>query len=119
MDYKKLLRTNQINCSSVLLKREDALRFPFPSGDIHEDYVVWLRILKDGGYAVGIDRPLLYYYYSKESKSGNKMHSAVMTFKVYRLLGLGLMECMMHMATYTIEGLKKYRIDKLLHYFSI
>ncbi len=118
VSYRKLLKSNQINCSSVLLRRKDALRFPFPDGDIHEDYVVWLKLLRDGGYAAGIDLPLLYYYMSKGSKSGDKLHSAIMTYKVYRIMGIGLTECMIHMATYMIKGLKKYRLRTLLRQIS-
>ena len=107
--YKRLLRSNQINCSSVVMSRETALKNPFPDGKkMHEDYAVWLRILKNGGYAAGINRPLINYRVAHDSKSGNKLRSAVMTFKVYRFIGLGFLESIMHMVTYTFFGIKKY-----------
>ncbi len=118
VDYKRLLRSNQINCSSVLMRTDLARRFPFPDGDIHEDYVVWLNILKRGGYAAGIDEPLLDYYVSKNSKSGNKLHSAIMTYRVYKAVGLGTARSMYHMISYTIQGFKKYRLRTLLRQIS-
>jgi teichuronic acid biosynthesis glycosyltransferase TuaG len=118
VDYKRLLRSNQINCSSVLMRTDLARRFPFPDGDIHEDYVVWLNILRHGGYAAGIDEPLLDYYVSKNSKSGNKLRSAIMTYRVYKAVGLGTVQSMYHMISYTIQGLKKYRLRTLLRQIS-
>ncbi len=106
-----LLRSNQINCSSVLLRRETALKFPFPDGDIHEDYVVWLEVLEDGGYAAGINRPLLKYTKSGSSKSGNKIRSAIMTYNVYRYVGISRLESLKHMITYTIYGIKKHYLS--------
>lgn len=106
-----LLRSNQINCSSVLIRRETALRFPFPDGNFHEDYVVWLEVLEEGGYAAGINRPLLKYRKTSSSKSGNKIRSAIMTYNVYRYVGMSTFECLKHMITYTVEGIRK-------HYFS-
>ena len=108
VDYKKLLRSNQINCSSVLVRREAIEDIPFPEGKLHEDYVVWLRILRRGGFAAGINRPLLNYQVSNKSRSGNKFRSAIMNFRVYRFIGLGIPETMLHMVTYTIQGFRKH-----------
>lgn len=108
--YKRLLRTNQINCSSVLMRRLVALDNPFSDGDIHEDYAVWLKLLKKGGYAAGINQPLICYRCSKGSRSGNKLKSAKMNYRTYRYIGLSVVSSLMHMVTYTIEGFKKYGI---------
>ena len=108
VDYKMLLRSNQINCSSVLIKASVLGEMTFPKGNLHEDYVLWLRLLQKGGYAAGINRPLLNYRVSSKSKSGNKLKSAMMNFRVYRYLGFGLFETMLHMLTYTLAGIKKH-----------
>ena len=31
-------------CSSVLMRREDALQYPMTHDELHEDYIVWLSI---------------------------------------------------------------------------
>ena len=109
VDYNKLLRSNQINCSSVVMKKKYAVRCPFPEGEnIHEDYAVWLKLLSQGGFAIGIDRPLLNYRVSPKSRSGNKLRSAIMTYNVYRFIGLDVAESMGHMVTYMFEGIRKY-----------
>ena len=108
VDYKKLLRTNQINCSSVLVRTEVMKKVGFPSGKLHEDYAAWLKILSAGGFAAGINRPLLSYRVCKSSRSGNKLRSAIMNFRVYRYIGLGIFETMLHMVTYTYEGIRKH-----------
>ena len=76
--------------------------------DIHEDYVMWLSILKDGGYAAGIDKPLLLYRKSHDSKSGNKFRSAIMNYRVYKYMGLGWFSRIKYMVTYTVLGIRKH-----------
>lgn len=106
--FENLVKSNQINCSSVLMRKELAERYPFPEGNLHEDYAVWLSILKEGGYAVGINRPLIRYRLSPGSRSANKLKSAYMTYQDYRYVGLGIFESARRMISYTIAGIKKY-----------
>ena len=106
--YEKLLLGNQINCSSVLMKRSLAAKYTFPAGDFHEDYALWLDILCHGGYAVGINLPLLRYRVRRDSQSGNKFKSAVMTYRVYRYSGFGVGGSIYYMIHYAFNGLKKY-----------
>lgn len=106
--FDRLVKNNQINCSSVLMKRELAERYPFPEGKLHEDYAVWLSILKKGGYAVGINKPLIRYRLNPGSRSSNKLKSAYMTYLDYRFVGLGKLESARRMISYTIAGVKKY-----------
>lgn len=109
ISYRELLKHNSINCSSVLLPRDIALEFPMEHDDSHEDYLTWLRILRKYGPAVGIDRPLLKYRMSKNSKSGDKKKSAVMTYKVYRYMGYSHIRCLCYFVSYAIHGFWKYR----------
>ena len=46
--YHGLLKGNVIPCSSVLMRREDALQYPMTHDELHEDYIVWLSMLRDG-----------------------------------------------------------------------
>ncbi len=106
--YKKLLYGNVINCSSVLIKRDVALEFPMEGDDVHEDYICWLNILKKYNFAVAINEPLLLYRKTKNSKSGSKLHSAKMTYKVYRRMGFGFIKSLIYFAGYAISGFIKY-----------
>ena len=57
--YHQLLKQNVISCSSVMVKRDIICHFPMKYDDMHEDYAVWLQILKQGYQAYGINEPLL------------------------------------------------------------
>lgn len=107
--YRELLKHNSINCSSVLLRREDALAFPMEHDDSHEDYITWLRILGKGGFAAGINRPYLKYRLSEEGKSRNKLKSAAMTYQVYRYVGYGPLKSLFFFVSYALHGIWKYR----------
>ena len=106
--YEGLLRTNSINCSSVVVRRDVILNYPMEKDDLHEDYLTWLRILKDGHNVVGLNEPLLKYRYTVTSKSGNKFKSAKMHYNVYRELGIHPLKSMFYFFHYAFSGLKKY-----------
>lgn len=106
--YQSLLKHNCINCSSVLLLREVAMEFPMKHEDSHEDYITWLKILQKYGEACAINEPLLNYRLSASGKSGSKLKSAKMTFKVYRYMGFGLVKSLLCFCSYAIHGVFKY-----------
>lgn len=110
--YKELLKHNSINCSSVLIKTEVAKEFPMCHEDSHEDYIMWLKILKKYGKSSAVNEPLLKYRLSNQGKSGSKLHSAKMTFKVYRYMGFGMIQSIVCFCSYAFHGVKKYYLDK-------
>jgi teichuronic acid biosynthesis glycosyltransferase TuaG len=110
--YRMMLGQNLINCSAVLLLREVALEFPMEYEDSHEDYIMWLRILKKYKKACAVNEPLLKYMLSSSGKSGSKLHSAKMTFKVYRYMGFGLLKSCVCFLSYAVHGIMKYRKRK-------
>lgn len=106
--YKTLLKHNCINCSSVLVLKDVALEFPMEHEDSHEDYITWLKILKKYDRAYGINEPLLNYRLSAQGKSGSKLKSAKMTFKVYRYMGFNFFKSILCFCSYAIHGIMKY-----------
>lgn len=111
--YKDLLKHNSINCSSVLIKTEVAKEFPMSHEDSHEDYIMWLKVLRKYEKACAVNEPLLKYRLSNQGKSGNKLHSARMTFKVYRYMGFGLIQSIMCFVSYVFYGIRKYYFNKI------
>ncbi len=107
--YRQLLLHNSINCSSVVLLREVALAFPMEHEDSHEDYITWLRILKQYHFSCAVNEPLLKYRLSTKGKSGSKFKSAKMTFRVYRYMGFSLPRSVFHFCCYAVNGVWKYR----------
>ena len=106
--YQDLLKHNSINCSSVVMRADVAREFPMDHEDSHEDYIMWLRVLKKYGPARGINEPLLRYQLSAAGKSGSKWHSARMTFKVYRYMGFSLPKSILYFCQYALHGIRKY-----------
>ena len=106
--YNMLLKTNSIACSSVLILTEVAKEFYMVHDELHEDYIMWLRVLKKYGICCGVDEPLLKSRMSEGGKSRNKVKSAKMQWGVYRFLGVGTFKSLYYMVNYVINGIRKY-----------
>ena len=106
--YQDLLKGNCINCSSALIRTEAVREFPMEHDDAHEDYILWLKILKKYGNAVGLQKPYLKYRMSRDSKSGSKWKSARMTYRVYRYMGYSRWKSLVCFIHYAVNGAKKY-----------
>ncbi|MCR5388384.1 MAG: glycosyltransferase [Lachnospiraceae bacterium] len=107
--YDMLLKTNYIPCGTVLMPKEIALEFPMTNDDLHEDYICWLNITKEYGPAVGINIPYLNCRLSEGGRSRNKLKSAGMQYGVYKHMGIGPVKRLLYMASYTVNGFKKYK----------
>lgn len=108
ISYRELLKHNSINCSSVVIKKEAAVGFPMEHDDSHEDYITWLKVLREYGPAAGINFPYLKYRLSEGGKSRNKLKSAAMTYKVYRYAGYGPVKSSVFFVSYALHGIWKY-----------
>lgn len=106
--YRSLLLHNCINCSSVVLLTSVAREFPMEHEDSHEDYLMWLGILKKYGRAVAVNEPLLKYRLTAKGKSGNKLKSAKMTYRAYRYAGFGVLQAGFWFCAYAVNGVLKY-----------
>lgn len=109
MTYRKLLKQNLISNSSALVRKALYERYYTLGDQMHEDFALWLKILKAGGVACGIDEPLLIYRLSAASKSGNKFKAAKMNWNTYRAIGLNVFSAAYYQCRYIINGLLKYR----------
>ena len=108
ISYRDLLKGNTISCSSVILPTKVAREFPMEHEDSHEDYIMWLRILRKYGSACGINEPLLRYTVSTTGKSGSKLKSARMTWKVYRYMEFSFLQSVACFVSYAFHGVKKH-----------
>lgn len=110
VQYKELLKQNVISCSSVLVKKEIIKSIKMEKDNLHEDFLVWLKILKNyNTCAYGINEPLLIYRISKKSKSGNKLKAAKMTYLVYKCMKINFFKRIYYMCCYTVRSIKKYK----------
>ena len=80
---------------------------------MHEDFAIWLSILKEGKKAYGVDEPLLIYRIAKSSKSGNKVKAAKMNWNTYRYIGLNPVEAAYYEGWYMVKNVIKYTNIKI------
>ena len=109
LTYRRLLKQNVLSNSSALVRKELYAKHYAVGDGMHEDFAIWLSILKEGKKACGVDEPLLIYRIAKSSKSGNKVKAAKMNWNTYRYVGLNLIEAVYYEGWYAINGLLKYR----------
>ena len=109
VSHKRLRYLNVISCSSVLIKKKFFNTIRMERDEMHEDYAAWLRILRLGINAFGINEPMLIYRISRHSKSGNKLKTVKMTYKVFRFIGINPIGSAYFMLRHIIGSLGKYK----------
>jgi teichuronic acid biosynthesis glycosyltransferase TuaG len=109
VSYKRLKKQNVISCSSVLINKKYFINIKMEGNDMHEDYAVWLRILRTGITAYGVNEPLLIYRIHRNSRSWNKIKTINMTYKVFRFIGLNPVSSAYFMVRHVIGAIKKYK----------
>lgn len=107
--YRQLLKQNILSNSSALVRKDLYEKYYAVGDDMHEDFAIWLQILRNGIKAYGINEPLLIYRLDDKSKSGNKLKAAMMNWNTYRYIGLNLLEAAYYEFWYAINGLCKYK----------
>lgn len=108
-DFERLLRENCISSSTVLLSREALGAHRFHAEYMHEDYVLWLDLLREGCACIGDSEVLADYRLHTGSKSANKLISAWNRWKVYRnYLKLPFFTSLGCLSVYAVNGFRKY-----------
>ena len=107
--YRHLLKQNVLSNSSSLVRKELYEKYYAVGDGMHEDFAVWLGILKEGKKADGVDEPLLTDRIAKSSKSGNKIKAAKMNWTTYRYIGLNPLSAFYYECWYVVKGLMKYK----------
>ncbi|WP_045499812.1 glycosyltransferase family 2 protein [Vibrio hyugaensis] len=109
VDHKLLLRGNFIgNLTGVI----DTNKIPFKVEQVnvkHEDYLMWLNILKgsDKHYSIGINEPLAKYRVHT-SLSSNKFKSMYWHWSILRKqLNINAIRSFYYLTNYTFNALKK------------
>lgn len=109
VSFCQLLKENVIGCSAVLLRAELLEKYRFLTDFFHEDYVLWLQLLRDGYRAVGCTEVLLDWRFAENSRSFDKKKAAKNRWKIYReYLQLPLHRSLWVFGNYMIRSLRKY-----------
>lgn len=106
-DYNTLLTGNFIgNLTGVY--NQEKLGKTFQKKVHHEDYLMWLNILKKAKYAIGIQENLASYRVGKSSLSANKIKSAQWTWDIYRKhCGMSLFMSIRFFISYAVKSIIK------------
>lgn len=82
IDYYFLLKNTMIPTSSVLIDRKHFGDFRMPLIRSGQDYATWLKLLRNGARACGIDEALVQYRVRSGSLSANKLKSAKIVWQI-------------------------------------
>lgn len=108
--YNLMLARNVISCSTALIKREYFDKYSFSSEYAHEDYALWMEMLRDGLQAYGNTEILAYYRLYAGSRSANKLKAAKNRWIIYRKhLNMSFSHSLCCIVRYMFKALKKYK----------
>lgn len=105
--YHDMLKNTIVGCLTVIVDREKVGFFQMPNIRTRQDLATWLRILKQGFTAYGLNEILAEYRVGNSSISTNKWKAAQKTWFVYREMEkLNLLKaswCFTHYAYHAIR----------------
>lgn len=108
--YRDILKTNEIPCLTVLLKKELLKDVRFKSIP-KEDYACWLDILKKGYTAYNTGKVHAVYREAKQSRSGNKFKMFREQWYILRdVERVKFFPALYFLAIYAVRGFAKYII---------
>ena len=113
VSFNKLLKQNVITLSSAVIAKEVIGDRIFHDDHLHEDFIMWLEILKNNTEkAYGMQEILVDYRLTPGSKSRNKWKSLKMTYQTYKHFKINWIKAHWCLMFYIIKSLKKYKKGK-------
>ncbi len=109
IDYNFLLSNTMIPTSGVMVDRciKGDFRMHLRRGG--QDYATWLRLLRDGSKAYGIDEALVGYRVDGKSLSSNKLDSVKQIWEIQTQdEGINKLLALCHLVKWSINSVKKY-----------
>lgn len=108
--YRDILKTNEIPCLTVLLKKDLLKDVRFKSVP-KEDYACWLDILKKDYTAYNTDKVHAVYREAKQSRSGNKFRMFKEQWYILRdVEKIKFFPALYFLTIYAVRGFAKYLI---------
>ena len=109
IDYKFLLSNTMIPTSGVMIDRTVKGDFRMHLRRGGQDYATWLRLLRDGSKAYGINEALVGYRIDGESLSSNKMKSISQIWEIQTQdEGINKIVVGCHIVRWCWNSVKKY-----------
>lgn len=109
IDYKSLLKENQVIFSSLVVRNNIISNIKFNSKWFHEDYVFLLNLTKMGIVISSMSPCLIKYRVHNGGRSFNKLNAARNRWIIYRnYLQFNLLKSLYYFVFYAIKGIIKY-----------
>ncbi|EEK47814.1 glycosyltransferase family 2 protein [Bacillus cereus ATCC 10876] len=109
INYNGLLKNTIIGCLTVMLDIEKLGKVQMPNIRTRQDTATWLKILRKGHYAYGLDEVLSKYRKVENSISSKKFKMAKMNWKLYREIeGLSILKSAWCFINYALNGVVKH-----------
>ena len=110
LDYDAMLGPNPMGCLTVMYDRAALGSQPMPELALQHDYALWLRLVRLGGPARGLDEVLATYRVSPATLSSNKARAVRDIWTVWRREeGLSRTRSARAMVRYAAFGLRHRR----------
>lgn len=108
ISYETLLVNNVMGCLTVMIDHSVTGLLKFQETK-HEDYLLWLSVLKKGHKGGGLNADLARYRIVKNSRSANKLEMIAFRWKILtEFQGLSAIEAMKYLMLYGVTSLRKY-----------
>lgn len=108
-DFNKMLTSSVISCSTSFIKTELMQTHLFSPDFYHEDYVLWMELLRVCPVAYGDQKVLMYYRQVNGSRSNRKRNAAKERWNTYRkALNLNIFVSAWAFVRYAVNGVVKY-----------
>ncbi len=109
VSYNKILKTCIIGNLTAIYDSKIIGKY-YMKNCGHEDFTLWLQILKDIDFAHGIVEPLAKYRISNTSISKNKFKAIAWQWNIYRNIErLNIFKSIYYFICYAINGILKYK----------
>ena len=110
-DYQYLLHNTVISTSSVIIDRNALGYFRMPLRRGGQDYATWLKLLRGGAVACGINEVLVRYRVGSNSLSSNKFKSVKQVWEIQTQdEHINPVLALFHVGCFAFNALKKYLI---------
>lgn len=108
-NFNKMLASSVISCSTSFIKAELMQAHPFNPDFYHEDYVLWMELLRVCPTAYGDQKVLMHYRQVTGSRSNKKGNAAKERWNTYRkALKLDTVTSAWAFVRYAVNGVMKY-----------
>lgn len=108
-DFNRMLVSSVISCSTSFIKTELMQAHLFDPEYYHEDYVLWMELLRVCPVAYGDQKVLMHYRQVMGSRSNKKGNAAKERWNIYRkALKLNIVTSAWAFMRYAVNGVMKY-----------